>query len=138
LCQHPAKNPYRPGSRHHDLLPRLYVCSYVYGVYAHGQRLTHGRHGEVEPLGDGDEVLLGHHGILGHPSVAGKAYSYALLAQLRGTGETDGAAATALYRNRDDPISRAYPCNLRPDCLDDARKLVTQRYRRLNPIEPGI
>ena len=44
LGHHSAKNPYRPGSGHHDLLLGFYVRSNVYGVYGHGQRLAQSRH----------------------------------------------------------------------------------------------
>jgi len=127
LGHHSAKNPYRPGSGHHDLLPGLYVRSNVYGVYGHG---------EVEPLGN--EMLLGHHGELCHTPVAGEADGYALGAQLRETGATGSAATTALYCDYYHLISRAYPCHTRSNRLDDTGKLVTQRYWRPDPLEPGV
>src|SRR3712207_5672940 len=138
LGHHPAKNPYRPGSGHHDLLPGLYIRPNVYGVYGHRERLPQGRHAEVESLGDGNEVLLGHHGVLGHTPVAGEANGHALGAQLRETGATGSAATAALYRDCNHSISRAYPRHTRSNRLDDTGKLVTQRYGRPDPLEPGV
>jgi hypothetical protein len=107
-------------------------------VYGYGQRLAHCRHCEVETFGDGNEVLLGHHGVLGHPPTAGEADGNAIGTQLRGTGQAGLAAATTLYRDRDVPVSGAHPRHARSDCLDRARELVAQRYRGLNPLEPSV
>ncbi len=83
-------------------------------------------------------MLLRHHGVLGHTPVAGEADGFALGAQLRETGATGSAAATALYRDCNHPISRAYPRHTLSNRLDDAGKLVTQRYGRPDPLEPGV
>src|SRR5215211_3943006 len=107
-------------------------------VYSHGQRLAQGRHSKIELLRDRDEVLLEHHGVLGHPPVAGEADGHALGTQLRGTGATGLAAATTLHRDRDHPVSRAHLHHVGSDRLDDAGELVAQRYGRLNPLEPGV
>ena len=60
-------------------------------------------------------MLFGHHGVLGHPPIAGEADRYAIGTQLRGTGQAGFAAATTLYRDRDDAVSGAHPRHARSD-----------------------
>jgi hypothetical protein len=84
-------------------------------VNGYRERLTHGRHCEVETVGDGNEVLLGHHGVLGHSPITGEADGHAIGTQLSRAGQAGLAAATTLYRDRDDPVSGAHPRHARPD-----------------------
>src|SRR5215212_4561114 len=75
---HRAEDTYGARPRYHDPLPGLYLRSNVHRVHSHGQRLAQGRHAKIELLRDRYEVLLEHHGVLGHPPVAGEADGHAL------------------------------------------------------------
>jgi hypothetical protein len=83
-------------------------------------------------------MFFGYYGVFGHTSVARETDGFAPGTQLRRTGVTNFTAATALHRDRHYPVSRAYSTHALADLFDDAGELVTQRHRRLDPLEPGV